>query len=232
MELVGLALGLQFLFELADLAGRGVLVVGAEQAEQRAGQVPGQVLDGAGLQRHALRRGAGDERAVAVDGGVERQADPGQEGLAAAGAVADDADLAVGRGQAAQVRRGPGYVADQARVGHAALGAGRRGSIVGAGARGVAVIEVRHERVVAFRGETPGDLLGRRVVAGHVMDHDHAAERSGAHRPGQVGLDLVPAAAADGDGLGQRRVVHQAPLASGDGGQILQFVAEGKERRT
>ena len=60
----------------------------------------------------------------------------------------------------------PGHVADQPRVGHAALGAGRRGGVVGAGARGVAVVEVRHEGVVACRGEPRGDLLGRRVVAG------------------------------------------------------------------
>src|ERR1700749_172054 len=45
VELGGLALCLQLRFELVDLLGRGVLVVRAEQAEQRAGQVLGQVLD-------------------------------------------------------------------------------------------------------------------------------------------------------------------------------------------
>src|SRR6516165_3849914 len=84
VELIRLALRLQFLFELRDLVGRGVLVIRAEQAEQRAGQVLGEVLDGADLQRHALGRGAGDERAVAVDGGVEGQAACGQERLPAA----------------------------------------------------------------------------------------------------------------------------------------------------
>jgi hypothetical protein len=56
VELVGLALVLQFLLELGHLVGRGVLVIRAEQADQRAGQVLDEMLDGADPQRHALGR--------------------------------------------------------------------------------------------------------------------------------------------------------------------------------
>src|SRR5215469_18034538 len=96
VELVRLALVLQLLLELGHLLRRRVLIVRAEQAEQRAGQVLDEVLDGPGLQRHALWRAPDHERAVAVHGRVERQADRGQHRLAPAGAVADHADLAVG----------------------------------------------------------------------------------------------------------------------------------------
>ncbi len=119
-------------------------------------------------------------------------------------------------GQGAQVCRRAGHVTDQPRVGHATLGAGRRGGVVRAGAGGVAVIQVRHERVVALRREPASYLLGRRVVARHVVNHHHAAQRALADRPGQVGLDLVPAVTADGDGLGERRVVHRSPFVYGN----------------
>jgi len=46
VELVGLAVRLERVFELGDVLGRGVLVVRAEQAEQRAGQVRGPLDQG------------------------------------------------------------------------------------------------------------------------------------------------------------------------------------------
>src|ERR1700733_3237817 len=75
VELVGLAVGLQGLLELVDLGRRRVLVVVAEQAEQRAGQGRGLVDDRD--HRGPLARLAGDERAVAVHRGVEVEADRG-----------------------------------------------------------------------------------------------------------------------------------------------------------
>src|SRR5919107_6312632 len=89
VELVVLTIGAQRLRELLDLLRRGVGVLGAEQSQERAGQVEGAVDERLHLQREALRRRPDDARAVAVDGGVQRQAGRGEEGLPAAGAVAD-----------------------------------------------------------------------------------------------------------------------------------------------
>src|SRR6266851_6354382 len=77
------------LVQFANLVRRGAGVVVAEQAEQRAGQVLGEMHYRAGLERHARRRRADDERAVTVDRRVQGQAARREEGLAAAGAVAD-----------------------------------------------------------------------------------------------------------------------------------------------
>src|SRR5690242_6225986 len=152
VELVGLAVRLERLFELGDVRGRGELVVRAEQAEQRTGQVGGPVYQGRpAVQRVALGRGADHEPAVAVHGRVERQADRGQEGLAAAGAVADHADLAVGVAQPAQVRRRARDLADDAfvREGDRAGRTGRRHGVVRVRPWRLAGVEVRHHRVEA-----------------------------------------------------------------------------------
>ena len=69
-------------FEFSDVLGRRVLILGAEQAEQRAGQVC-DPLDQSrrAVQRVALGRGFDDEAAVAVHGRLKRQADRGEERL-------------------------------------------------------------------------------------------------------------------------------------------------------
>src|SRR5437763_385193 len=87
--------------------------------------------------------------------------------------------------------RGAADVADEAVVGYAALGTCGGGRIVGRGARCLAPIQVRADRVVAELGEPAGDLLRRPVVARHVVDHDDAAARPAALGGGEVGLDLV-----------------------------------------
>ena len=89
VELVGLAVGLQGLLQLGDLLGRRVLVLGAEQPEQRARQVLWSCARSGRPERWPFGGRADHERAVAVHGGVERQAARGQERLAAARAVAD-----------------------------------------------------------------------------------------------------------------------------------------------
>ena len=209
VRLPGLGEGL---VQLGHLIRRRVGIVRAEQAEQRAGQVLGQVRDRADLERQALRRPPDDERAVAVDRRVQRQAARGKEGLAAAGAVADRARLAVGGGHGPQVGDRARDVADQPVVRHPALGPRRRRRVVRAGPGRLAVVQVRADGQVAVRGELPGDLLAALVVPGHVMDHDHAAVGARAERPGEVGLDLVAAMSSDADGLGQHRVFHACPI--------------------
>ena len=85
VELIGLAGRLERGFELGDVLGRGMLILGTEQAEQRAGQVGGPLDQSRGaVQRVTLGRGLNHEAAVAVDGRLERQADRGEERLPAA----------------------------------------------------------------------------------------------------------------------------------------------------
>jgi hypothetical protein len=55
--------------------------------------------------------------------------------------------------------------------------------------------------------EGPGDPLGRLVVAGHVVQHDHAGGGTAAGRVGEVGLDLVAVVARDPHRLGHRLAV-------------------------
>ena len=85
------------------------------------------------------------------------------------------------------------HVAEALLVGHAAGVARRRGRVAGLRARRVAVVQVRHQRGVAVHGERADDLLRRPVVAGHVVQHDHARLRVAVERPGEVRLDLVAA---------------------------------------
>jgi hypothetical protein len=80
MELIGLAVRLERRLELGHVLGRGLLVIGAEQAEQRAGQVRGALDQGRPAHQRVTRgRGADDEAAVAVDGRLQRQAHRGEE---------------------------------------------------------------------------------------------------------------------------------------------------------
>jgi hypothetical protein len=212
VELIGLACRLERGFEFGDVLGRGMLILSAEQPEERAGQVRGPLDQGRGaVQRVPLGRGLDDEAAVAVDGRLKRQADRGEERLPAARAVADHADLAVGVGQPAQVRRRARHLADDPLVGDGdrAGRPRRRHRVVRGGPRRLAVVQVRHHRVQAADGERPGELLGLPVVAGQVMQDHDPAHRAGLERPGRVGLDLVAAVPGDGYALGQYRVVHR-----------------------
>ena len=116
-----------------------------------------------------------------------------------------------------EVGRGPADVADQALVGHPALGPGRGRGVVGAGPGGLAGVQVGADGQVAVGGEPPGDLLGRLVVAGHVVDHHHPTGRRPVERLGQVGLDLVAAVAGDRDRLRPHRIAAvecAAPVSS------------------
>ena len=150
------------LVELVDLLGARVGVLVAEQPEQGRAQVR-QLVDEVGdLEREALRGRADHERAVAVDRRVEIEVAGREHGLPSARAVADDPDLAVGAGQRSRYVAAPADVADQALIGHAALGPGGGGGIVGRRARRFAPVQVGADRVVAQLGEPADDLLGRR----------------------------------------------------------------------
>src|SRR5262249_37689607 len=130
------------------------------------------------------------------------------EGLAAAGAVADDSDLAVSARQRAQVVRRAADVADQPLVRHAALRPCRPRRAVRVSTGSIAETEVRHQRRTAVRCELPRYLLRAGVVGGHRVEDHHTAKLRGPERPGEVGRDLVPAVAGDADGLSAERLVH------------------------
>jgi len=100
-----------------------VLVVGAEQAEQRAGQLRRQMQDGSQLLRHSGWRVIHHEGAVAIHGGVHAQRAGRQESMPAARAVADHADPAVRAVQAPEVLCGTSHVPDQPLIWHPAGGA-------------------------------------------------------------------------------------------------------------
>ena len=175
VELVRLVVGGEDLVELGDLLGARELVLLAEQPQQRRAEV-GQLVDEVrDLEREALRRGAGDERAVAVDRRVEVEVAGGQHRLTAAGAVADHPDLAVRastasadtrprhrrrRSAARRERRpAPGRSRPRRRAPRPAPRASR-----GWG-------RSRRSRL----GEPPHDLLRGAVISGHVVDHHDAA---------------------------------------------------------
>src|SRR5262245_35054015 len=88
--------------ELSHLRWCRALVIGTEQAKQRARQVLRHPDEWFHARRSALRH-VYNCAAVAVDRRVELQAARRQEGLPAAGTVADDADLAVAALQRLQV---------------------------------------------------------------------------------------------------------------------------------
>src|ERR1700683_25379 len=92
--------------------------------------------------------GAGDKGPVAVDCRIDGHAHRGQEGVPAARAVADDADLAVGRGEGAEFLDGRLGVAYELVVGDAArLPGGGRG-VVGIHIESLAGVEVGADGVV------------------------------------------------------------------------------------
>src|ERR1022692_4012648 len=172
-------------------------------------QFPGEPDDRLHFQRHSVGRRIDNEGPVTIDGRVKLEAAGSEERLAPAGAVADDADLSVRVRQAAQVGGSAADIADEALVRDAALGPRRGRGIVRAGAGRVPVVEVRHQGRVAVRGELSRYLLGRGVIAGHVVDHHDAADRAGrVNRAGQVCLDLVTAVPGDADCPCRHRIFH------------------------
>ena len=108
--------------------------------------------------------------------------------------------LAVGSARKASMAA-PG-VAHELIVGDAAgLPGGGRG-VVGVDIEALAGVEVGADGVVAVGGEAPGDLLGRRVPAGQVMDDEDPAEGPVTGGTGLVGVDLGALVAGEQDVLG------------------------------
>src|SRR6266545_5124133 len=156
VELVVLAQLLELGLVLVDLFGAGRAVVVAEQAEQRAGEVLGHV------DRRDRRLGVelvlAHHHAAApqVDAGIDVLLLAGiDEGVPAARAGAEHADLAVEIGLGAHPLHGGRGVADHLGVGNAAVGAHLGGDVVGVAvaAAALALIEVGADRDIAVMGE-------------------------------------------------------------------------------
>src|SRR5712691_1857561 len=203
VELVDLPVLLQRGLGLGHVVRRGARVLDAEEPEQRARQILGEVDGGRGLARRQLLRLGHHASAIAIDRGIHAaQRARGKIGLASPGAVADDADLAVQIGQAAEEVDGPLHVAHGAIVGHATGGADARAVLLGCGLA-LAEVQVGHDGDVSVMGEAARDRLVRDIPARHVMDDDHARVQERAQGPGQVGIDLISLMPSDQDGLGE-----------------------------
>ena len=175
MELVSLAEPFQHLLGAVHVSGARVLVVVAEQPEERRADVFRQVDRGDRALRREVRGIIDDDTAApAIHHRVDlRNPAGGEVGIAAARAESDHADLAVRLGLAAQIGHRPGDVADHLVVRIAALSAHACRLVVGASGTD-AEIEVGGDGADPVMGELARHLDAPFVPAGHVMDDDDA----------------------------------------------------------
>ena len=208
MELVGLAELAQHRLDTIHLLAVRVLVIVSEQAKQRAAQLLAQV--------DRRQRTLGVELALIVDDhvaapathrGVDiRKGAGGEIGVAPARAKADHADLAVRVGLRAQKLHASPDVAHDLLVGHPTRRAHPRPDIVGA-ARPFAKIKVRRDGHKSMIRQLAGCLLDPLIPPRHVMDQHHARPRTGAKRPGIIGLARVIPVADERHGFRQHSFV-------------------------
>src|SRR5215468_7886922 len=191
VEFVRLAVLLERGFRLRRVVGGRPRVLHAEQSKQRALQILGEVDGRHGLTGRQLLSHGDHASAIAVNGGIEAaERARGEVGLPAAGAIADDADLAVQIRQRAEIVDRALHVAHGAIIGHPAGRADARAVLL-RGCLALPEMEVGRDRHEAMMSEAASDLLGRPVPARHVMDDDDAGERFAAKRSGEIGVDQV-----------------------------------------
>ena len=165
----------------------------------------------------ARRRGLGvrgramDKPAPAVDRGVDLVAAAReQQGLAAARAKADRADLAVCTRQGAQMGRRRFEVLHRLGIRFSEHDRHHRRHVVRVGRPAGAGIEVGGERIVADIGKAPGDVADVLDEAKGFVDDDDAGVTAGLARPREIACDRVAAAfelevfAAHAAGVGYR----------------------------
>jgi len=169
-----------------------VLVVVAEQAQHRRPKLRNQ-----GHRRDRLPLierfgGLSDVAAPEVHHGVEgRVAGRRQDRVPAAGAGADDADLAVAAGLRLDPLQRRVGVAEDGRIGD--LGAGDGRDLVRR-ALAEAVEQVRRNRDEPVLCKAPRELPVELIPARHVMQQHNPRIRPRAVRARDVGVDQVPAA--------------------------------------
>src|SRR5205807_604940 len=152
MKLVLFAVLFEFRLVLVNLLrGRRAVFI-AEQAEQRAGKVSGKLDRRGRLLRRQLLLAHHHATAPQVGSGVYAFGMAGkQEGLPPTGAGADDADLTVEPGLSAQPLHSTFGVADDLRIGNAALGAHLGGDVVGFALAGAVVKIMAGRRIAVMR---------------------------------------------------------------------------------
>src|SRR5579884_1810095 len=208
VELVLLAVPFQLALGSVDLLRVRVGVVVAEDAQQRAMHVLGEIDDTLRTLRRDVLGLRDDPPAPAVNGCVERRDLASHHvGLPAARAEADDADLTVRLRLGAQKGHRALGVANDLRVGGTALGpGGRRDVVPAAGAE--AMEQMRRDGGVAVEGELADDLFGPLVPAGHVVQDDHTRHRSAGQRLRIVRMDDLAVVPGDPDSVGNHSFEH------------------------
>src|SRR5438105_4793760 len=149
-----------------------------------------------------------------------------QEGLPPAGAGADDADLAVEPGLSAQPLDCTFGVADDLRIGDAALGAHLGGDVVGFALTG-AVVEVMADRGVAVMCEPAGGLTIKLVPARRMVDQHDARIGARTQRPRDIGRNRLTLVASDRDCLGNHSFVGHCRSLSSIGGKSSSRLCSG-----
>ena len=211
MEFVVLAVLLQLFLVLVDLLRRRALIIVAEQAEQRAGQVFRQIDRSDGALRSELVRILDDAAAPEIDASIEATLYPtGREiRVSATRARAKDPHLAVARRQGSQELHARFEVSHDAVVGHTACAAHGRCDVVRRAVAGSAE-EVRTNGGVAVLRESAGELPVKLVPARHVVDHHNAGVRTRPEGPSKIGVHRVPVISTNG-----RRIRDHAFVGAG-----------------
>ena len=136
--------------------------------------------------------------------------------MAAAGAGAEDAHLAVRVGLRAEKAGAGGGVADDLIVRDTPFGTDFRADIFGR-ALGDAAVEVGRDGCIAARGELACRFLVPGVPAGHVVNEDDGRERAGPEWAGEVGIDGVAIGSGDDGGFGEHSFVVVGSVGHGSG---------------
>ena len=188
-----------------------VLILLAEDAEERAMKLPDQIEDRLRPRRCGFGVGGRpmDEPAPAIDRRIDLVAAAGeQQGLPPARAKADGADFCRGAGKPAQMRCRRFEIADRLGVRLAEHDRHDCGHVARIGRPSGAGIEIGRHRVVADIGKAPGDVADMLNEPKGLVDHNDAGVAPGLARPGEIALDRVAAAleldrfAADTAGIG------------------------------
>ena len=187
VELVRLGVLVERGLDLRGLLGRRVACLRAPKSPSKGHFRSGVRSIGRdrSLGREIFRR-RDDAPAVAVDRGVEVETARNHVSLAPAGAVADHADAAVRRSGArggSRPRRATSPMHCSSGTPPASRAAAAASVALRAGC--VPMEQVGAQCGVAVDRERAHDLLRRTVVAGHVVDDDHARIRTGQRSAGR-----------------------------------------------
>src|ERR1019366_4870166 len=198
VELVHLAVLLELGLVLVYLFGARRAVVVAEDADKRAREVLGHVNRRDGRLGIELLLAHHHAAAPELGAGVDVLPLAGiDEGVAAAGAGAENADLAVVIGLRAHPLHGGLGIADHLGVGNAAVGANFGGDVIRV-ALARTLIEVSADREIAVMREPARRLDVELAPAREMVDKHHARKGARTRRLGHVSGNRGSLVALDG----------------------------------